>query len=157
MASSPSQNCVILLLLLNFCISLILACIGGWALNYSVQNDYFIDRGVVPPRDYSPVYFPMGNGATGFFVIFSLISGVVGAASSIAGLSKMLPWGSDHGWLPAARSSGFTAWVLTLLSASLAIKEIALEGRNARLRTMEAFNIILAVTQFASIVAIHAA
>lgn len=88
-------------------------------LMYLFMMLWYADRGVVPPRDYSPVYFPMGNGATGFFVIFSLISGVVGAASSIAGLSKMLPWGSDHGWLPAARSSGFTAWVLTLLSARL--------------------------------------
>ncbi|KAM0940303.1 hypothetical protein DsansV1_C19g0162541 [Dioscorea sansibarensis] len=137
MASSPAQPCVKLLLLLNLCMSLILACIGGWALNYSIQNDYFIDKGVVPPREYSPVYFPMGNGATGFFVIFSLISGVVGAASSIAGLSKMRSQSSD-GWLPAARSSGLTAWVLTLLSASLAIKEIVLEGRNSRLVSFNA-------------------
>ncbi|KAJ0989457.1 hypothetical protein J5N97_007813 [Dioscorea zingiberensis] len=148
------QSCVLFLIFLNFCMSLILAAIAGWALNYSIQNDYFIDTGVVPPREYSPVYFPMGNGATGFFVIFSLISGVVGAATALAGFTQMRSW-SSYSCLPAAQSSGFTAWVLTLLSMSLAIKEIHLEGRNTRLRTMEAFSIILAATQFAYVVAVH--
>lgn len=73
-----------------------------------------VDVGPNPPPHYSPIYFPMGNGATGFFVIFALIAGVVGAASAIAGVNHIRSWNSDS--LPAAASAAVIAWTLTLLA-----------------------------------------
>ncbi|CAL9084903.1 unnamed protein product [Musa textilis] len=109
--------------------------------------------GLALPAHFSPVYFPMGNQATGFFVIFALIAGVVGAAAAIAGIQHARRWNNDS--LPSAASSAVIAWGLTLLAMGLACKEIYLEGRNTRLRTMEAFLIILSATQLVYILAIH--
>lgn len=72
------------------------------------------DAGLVLPAHFSPVYFPMGNAATGFFVIFALIAGVVGAASALAGVNHIRAWNADS--LPAAASSALIAWTLTLLA-----------------------------------------
>jgi hypothetical protein len=66
------------------------------------------------PANFSPIYFPMGNAATGFFVIFAVIAGVVGAAAALAGFHHVRAW--SHESLPAAASSGFIAWTLTLLA-----------------------------------------
>ncbi|ONK69844.1 uncharacterized protein A4U43_C05F27320 [Asparagus officinalis] len=143
------------LLLLNFCMYVIIAAIGGWALDFAIDHAYPIDTGVVPPDHYSPVFFPIGNAATGFFVTFALIAGVVGAASAIAGVNHIRSWNSDS--LPAAASSAIIAWTLTLIAMGLACKEIDLMGRNAKLRTMEAFAIILSATQLIYILAIHGA
>ena len=41
-----------------------------------------------------PIYFPIGNLATGFFVVFALLAGVVGISTSITGLHALL-----HKWL----------------------------------------------------------
>lgn len=56
----------------------------------------------------------MGNAVTGFFVTFSLIAGVVGVASSIAGFDYIRSWNPDS--RPAATSAAVIAWGLTLLS-----------------------------------------
>lgn len=56
----------------------------------------------------------MGNAATGFFVTFALIAGVVGAASCIAGLNHVRIWTGDS--MPAAASAATIAWTLTLLA-----------------------------------------
>ncbi|CAA7014467.1 unnamed protein product [Microthlaspi erraticum] len=85
----------------------------------------------------------MGNAATGFFVMFALIAGVAGAASVIAGASHLQSWTTAS--LPAAVSAATIAWC----------KEIELGMRNARLRTMEAFLIILSATQLLYIAAIY--
>ncbi|KAJ3670714.1 hypothetical protein LUZ60_008140 [Juncus effusus] len=142
------------LLVLNFCMYTIVAAIGGWAINVAIDHGFNIGTGVALPSQFSPIFFPIGNGATGFFVIFAIIAGVVGAASAIAGLHHFRSWNNDS--LPAAVSSALIAWGLTLLSMGLAWKEIVLHGRNAKLRTMEAFVIILSVTQLLYILAIHA-
>jgi uncharacterized membrane protein len=105
------------------------------------------------PAHFSPIYFPMGNAATGFFVIFALLAGVVGAASTISGLSHIRSW--TVGSLPAAATAATIAWTLTVLAMGFAWKEIELQGRNAKLRTMEAFLIILSVTQLIYIAAVH--
>ncbi|MQL87696.1 hypothetical protein Taro_020253 [Colocasia esculenta] len=144
-----------LLLVLNFCMYVIVAAIGGWALDKAIDHGFIIGPGLQLPAHFSPVYFPMGNAATGFFVIFALIAGVVGAASALAGLHHVKTWNRES--MPAATSSAIIAWGLTLLAMGLACKEIDLEGRNARLRTMEAFLIILSATQLIYIAAIHGA
>ncbi|URD95382.1 AWPM-19-like membrane family protein [Musa troglodytarum] len=153
MADEGMKSVASLLLLLNFCMYVIVASIGGWALNFAIDHGFTIGSGLALPAHFSPVYFPMGNQATGFFVIFALIAGVVGAAAAIAGIQHARRWNNDS--LPSAASSAVIAWGLTLLAMGLACKEIHLEGRNTRLRTMEAFLIILSATQLVYILAIH--
>lgn len=66
------------------------------------------------PAHFSPIYFPMGNAATGFFVTFSLLAGVVGVASVISGFNHVRFW--NHDSLPSAASAATIAWALTLLA-----------------------------------------
>ncbi|KAG0485709.1 hypothetical protein HPP92_009572 [Vanilla planifolia] len=143
-----------LLLALNFCMYAIVASIGGWAIDDAINRGLII-AGLALPERFSPVFFPMGNEATGVFVIFALIASVVGAAAAVAGVNHIRNWNSES--LPAAASSATIAWGLTLLAMGLACKEIALGGRNTRLRTMESFMIILSATQLLYIVGIHGA
>ncbi|XAR66656.1 hypothetical protein NMG60_11012957 [Bertholletia excelsa] len=142
-----------LLLLLNFCMYAIVLGIGGWAMNRAIDHGFIIGPGFDLPAHFSPIYFPMGNAATGFFVTFALLAGVVGIASVISGVNHVRFWNSNS--LPAAASAATIAWSLTLLAMGFACKEIELQIRNARLRTMEAFLIILSATQLMYIAAIH--
>ncbi|XP_042488499.1 membrane protein PM19L-like [Macadamia integrifolia] len=143
------------LLVLNFCMYVVVAAIGGWALNRAIDHGFIIGPDLVLPAHFSPIYFPMGNTATGFFVVFALIASVVGGASAIAGVHHIRTWDAES--LPSAASIAFVAWTLTLLAMGLACKEIEKHIRNARLRTMEAFLIILSATQLFYIIAIHGA
>ncbi|KAJ6949621.1 hypothetical protein NC651_003568 [Populus alba x Populus x berolinensis] len=144
-----------LLLVLNFCMYVIVLGIGGWAMNRAIDHGFIIGPGFDLPAHFSPIYFPMGNAATGFFVMFALIAGVVGVASAIVGLNHIRTWTGDS--LPSAASAAAVSWTLTLLATGFACKEIDLSIRNARLRTMEAFLIILSATQLLYIAAIHGA
>ncbi|XP_052180154.1 membrane protein PM19L-like [Diospyros lotus] len=153
MAGQQLKPVAALLLVLNFCMYVIVLGIGGWAVNKAIDHGFYIGPGFDLPAHFSPIYFPMGNAATGFFVIFALIAGVVGVASVISGLNHVNSWGS--GTLPSAASAAAIAWSLTLLAMGFACKEIELQNRNACLRTMEVFLIILSVTQLLYIAAIH--
>ncbi|RAL49736.1 unnamed protein product [Cuscuta campestris] len=141
------------LLVLNFCMHVVLLAIGGWAMNKAIDHGFIIDTGLKLPANFSPIFFPMGNAATGFLVTFSLIAGVVGVASVIAGANHIRRWNVTS--MPAAVSAAAIAWALTALAMGFAWKEIELGFRNAKLRTMEAFTIILTVTQLLYIAAIH--
>ncbi|KAI3731765.1 hypothetical protein L1987_62954 [Smallanthus sonchifolius] len=134
-----------LLMMLNFAMYVTLLGLGGWAMNTAIDQGFIIGPGLELPTHFSPIYFPMGNAATGFFVIFALFAGVVGVASTIAGFDFIRSWNSEN--RAGAASAAVIAWTLTVLSMGFAWKEIELEGRNATLRTMEAFSIILSVTQ----------
>ncbi|PON84987.1 AWPM-19-like [Trema orientale] len=153
MANGQLKSVASLLLVLNFCMYVIVLGIGGWAINRAIDHGFIIGPGFDLPAHFSPIYFPMGNAATGFFVTFALIAGVVGAASAIAGVNHVRSWTAES--LPAAATAATVAWTLTLLAMGFACKEIELEIRNARLRTMEAFLIILSATQAIYIAAIH--
>ncbi|KAL2467371.1 AWPM-19-like family protein [Abeliophyllum distichum] len=122
-------------------------------MNTAIEHGFIIGPGFDLPAHFSPIYFPMGNAATGFFVTFAMIAGVVGIASIIAGFNHFRHWSMDS--LPAAASAAAIAWTLTLLAMGFACKEIELQNRNACLRTMEAFLIILSATQLLYIAAIH--
>ncbi|XP_030547338.1 membrane protein PM19L [Rhodamnia argentea] len=152
-AGQPMKSVASLLLLLNFCMYAIVLGIGGWAINRAIDHGFVIGPGFDLPAHFSPIYFPMGNAATGFFVTFALIAGVVGIASVIAGVNHVRSWNADS--LPSAASAAAIAWTLTLLAMGFACKEIELRIRNSRLRTMEAFLIILSATQLLYIAAIH--
>ncbi|BBH01049.1 AWPM-19-like family protein [Prunus dulcis] len=151
MANQQLKSVAGLLLLLNFCMYVIVLGIGGWAMNRAIDHGPGFDL----PAHFSPIYFPMGNAATGFFVTFALIAGVVGAASAISGINHIRSWTADS--LPSAAAAATVAWTLTLLAMGFACKEIELRIRNARLRTLEAFLIILSATQLLYIAAIHSA
>ncbi|KAJ4849960.1 hypothetical protein Tsubulata_004852 [Turnera subulata] len=155
MANEQMKSVASLLLVLNFCMYAIVLGIGGWAMNRAIDYGFIIGPDFQLPAHFSPIYFPMGNAATGFFVTFALIAGVVGAASAIAGVNHVRSWTAES--LPSAASAATIAWTLTLLAMGFACKEIELEIRNARLRTMEAFLIILSATQLIYIAAIHGA
>lgn len=144
------------LLLLNFCMFVTVAGIAGWALNKAIDHDYVTGpRRTLPVGfSFSPVFFPIGNEATGFMVIFSLIAGVVGAASCLSGLHHLRVWTAES--LASSASSATTAWALTLLAMGLACKEIHLEGRIPKLIALESFVIILSATKLLYIVLIHA-
>ncbi|KAK7304089.1 hypothetical protein RJT34_15122 [Clitoria ternatea] len=156
MANNDQMKPVATLLLgLNFCMYVIVLGIGGWAMNRAIDHGFTIDSGLQLPAHFSPISFPMGNGATGFFVAFALIAGVVGVGSIISGVNHIRSWTSES--LPSAASVASIAWALTLLAMGFACKEIELNIRNARLKTMEAFLIILSATQLFYIAAIHGA
>ncbi|KAK1420375.1 hypothetical protein QVD17_21916 [Tagetes erecta] len=153
MANGQMKSVASLLMVLNFCMYAILLGIGGWAMNHAIDHGFIIGPGFDLPAHFSPIYFPMGNAATGFFVTFTLIAGVVGIASIIAGFDHYRSWDSTS--RPAAVSSALIAWALTVLAMGFAWKEIEIEGRNVRLRTMEAFTIILSVTQLVYVAALN--
>ncbi|XP_010922603.1 membrane protein PM19L [Elaeis guineensis] len=155
MAGEGVKPIASLLLVLNFCMYAIVAAISGWALNVAIDRGFIVGPSLALPAHFSPVFFPIGNAATGFLVIFALIAGVVGSAAAIAGIQHIRAW--DHLSLAPAASSGIVAWALTLLAMGLACKEIVLGGRNVRLRTVEAFLIILSATQLVYILVIHGA
>lgn len=155
MAEGQMKSVASLLLLLNICMYAIILGIGGWAMNRAINYGFVIGEGFNLPAHFSPIYFPMGNAATGFFVTFSLLAGVVGAASVLAGINHVQTWTAES--LPSAASVAAIAWTLTLLALGFACKEIQRGPRNARLRTMEAFMFILSATQLFYIAAIHGA
>ncbi|XP_059067169.1 membrane protein PM19L isoform X2 [Cryptomeria japonica] len=104
------------LLLLNFCMYVTVAAIAGWALNKAIDHHYVAGpKNSIPVGfSFSPLLFPIGNEATGFMVIFSLIAGVVGAASCLSGLHHLRVWTAES--LASTASSAITAWALTLLA-----------------------------------------
>ncbi|KAI5006359.1 membrane protein PM19L-like [Hordeum vulgare subsp. vulgare] len=142
------------LLMLNFCMYLILAIIGGWAVNFAIDQGFIIGPELRLPAHFHPIFFPIGNFATGFFVVFSLLAGVVGLASCIVGFSHVRFW--NYSSLQSAASLGLLAWALTVLAMGLACQEISFDRRNAKLGTMEAFTIALTVTQLFYILVIKA-
>ncbi|GJT94153.1 membrane protein PM19L-like protein [Tanacetum coccineum] len=131
MANGQMKSTVSLLMVLNFCMYAILLGIGGWAMNVAIDHGFILDSTLNLPAHFSPVMFPMGNAATGFFVTFALIAGVVGIASILAGTNHYRSW--DATSRPSAVSSALIAWAFTALAMGFAWKEIELEGRNARL------------------------
>ncbi|XVE88309.1 hypothetical protein DITRI_Ditri19aG0059600 [Diplodiscus trichospermus] len=114
MANAQMKPVAALLLFLNFCMYVIVLGIGGWAVNIAIDRGFVIGTGFELPAHFSPIYFPMGNAATGFFVTFALLAGVVGVASAIAGVNHIRSWNGSS--LPSAASIAGVAWTLTLLA-----------------------------------------
>ncbi|CAG7867571.1 unnamed protein product [Brassica rapa] len=96
-----------------------------------------------------------GNGATPFFLTFSILAAVIGVASKLAGGNHIRFWRNDS--LAAAGSASIVAWAVTALAMGLACKQINIGGwRGWRLRMIEAFIIILTFTQLLYLLLIHA-
>lgn len=141
-------------LLLNLCMYAIVGAIAGWALNSALDHTYSTGHGRSHPVGFSPLYFPMGNEATGFMIIFALIAAVVGASSCLSGIQHLRVWTAQS--LASSTASSMTAWALTLLAMGLVIKEIHIGHRNTKLKTLESFIIILCGTKLFYILLIHA-
>ncbi|KAJ4779405.1 AWPM-19-like family protein [Rhynchospora pubera] len=152
MATGGPHSAATFLLFVNLIMYAAAAVVAGWAINYSI--DEAPSATLAPPARIFPIYFPIGNLATGFFVIFSLLAGIVGVMTSLTGLQEVM-----QARLPSilsAAASSVVTWALTLLAMGLACKEISIGPRPANLRALETLTIILSGTQLFCTGAIHA-
>ncbi|KAJ0979665.1 hypothetical protein J5N97_015139 [Dioscorea zingiberensis] len=155
MASQGSKVLSSFLLVLNLLMYAIALGIASWVLNYGInETPEAVMKGLSAPARIFPIYYPIGNLATGFFVIFTLVAALVGVATSLTGLYDVLEWTPSS--VLSAASSSITAWTLTLLAMGLACKEISISSRPASLRAMETLMIILSGTQLLCTGTIHA-
>ncbi|KAL5701653.1 hypothetical protein ACHQM5_026968 [Ranunculus cassubicifolius] len=154
MAAGAAKSLAFTLLALNLVLYIIVSIIAGWALNYGLDNTPQTVAQMSTPAHLFPLYFPIGNSATAFFIIFSLIAGLVGIATSLAGINNIIQWTVPN--LLSAASNSIATWALTLLAMGLACKEINIGGRDGQLRALETFTIILSGTQLFCMGAIQA-
>ncbi|CAK9233932.1 unnamed protein product [Sphagnum troendelagicum] len=125
------------LMVINFILYFISACLAGWALNRLIDGS------------------GVGNAATRFFVPLALIASMVGLASVFAGTHHLRVFRTDS--LSAAHATALIAWLLTLLAMGLGAKEIHMGGpRTKRLKVLEAFMIILSLFELLYLLSLHA-
>ncbi|KAG1354798.1 membrane protein PM19L [Cocos nucifera] len=142
MPQTVGRNIAAPLLFLNLIMYIIVVGFASWNLNHFINGQ----------TNYPGV---AGNGATFYFLIFAILAGVLGVASKLAGANHIRAWRNDS--LAAAASSSVVAWAVTALAFGLACKEINVGGhRGWRLRTLEAFIIILTFTQLLYVLMLHA-
>ncbi|BFG15268.1 hypothetical protein CerSpe_015420 [Prunus speciosa] len=154
MTSGGPKSAASILLIVNLVLYFIVIVIASWAVNHGIQRSRETASVLTIPARIFPIYFPFGNMATGFFVIFSLLAGVVGFATSLTGLHNVVQWDSPN--LHTAAASSLGTFSLTLLAMGLACKEIQLGWTDSNLRTLETITIIVSATQLFSTCAIHA-
>ncbi|XP_054787803.1 membrane protein PM19L-like [Prosopis cineraria] len=154
MASGGQQSAAPILLVLNLVLYFIVTAIASWAVNHGIQRSRETASNLSPPVQLFPIYFPIGNAATGVFIVFSLIAGVVGFTTSLTGLQNVSD-GTPSGLYTAATSS-LTSWALTLLAMGLACKEIEVGWTDASLRSLEIITIVVSGTQMLCTGVIHA-
>ncbi|XP_050218859.1 membrane protein PM19L [Mercurialis annua] len=145
MASGATKSAAFLLFIINIALYFIILVIASWAVNHAIHRSYETASLLSIPAHIFPIYFPMGNMATGPLVIFSLISSMVGIVTSLSGLYNMLQLNVPN--LHTAAASSVTALSLTLLAMGLACKEINVGWTDANLRTLEVVTIIVSGTQ----------
>ncbi|CAK9173689.1 unnamed protein product [Ilex paraguariensis] len=162
MASGAGKSAAFILLTLNLMLYFIVTIIAAWAINHGIERAretaecYPLGCAAstlsIPARIF-PIYFPFGNMATGFFIIFSLIAGVVGFITSVTGITNIIQ--SNLSNLHAAAASSLITWSLTLLAMGLACKEIEIGWTDSNLRSLETLMIILSGTQLFCMGTIH--
>ncbi|CAN1350244.1 Membrane protein PM19L [Linum perenne] len=142
MASGASRSASLLLLILNILFYFIIIVVASWAVNHAIIRSH-------------EAVFPMGNMATGVFVIISLLAGIVGITTSFIGIQNVLV--SNAANLHAAASSSLTSLALTLLAMG--------DRRNLvqhlfyvflKQRILEVVTIIVSATQLLCTGALHA-
>uniref|UniRef100_A0A7N0U9N3 Uncharacterized protein n=1 Tax=Kalanchoe fedtschenkoi TaxID=63787 RepID=A0A7N0U9N3_KALFE len=124
MASGAFKSAAFLFLVLNLLIYFIIIAISSWAANHAIVHSHEAASGLAIRARPFPIFFPMGNMATGFFIILSLVTGAVGFMTSLTGLNDVVL--GTFANLHAAASSSTITWLLTLLSMGLACKEMHL-------------------------------
>ncbi|XP_074315747.1 membrane protein PM19L [Silene latifolia] len=153
MASQGPKSAAMLLLVVNLALYFIIMVISGWAVNHAIENTHESASVLTIPARIFPIYFPIGNMATGFFIIFSLLVGVLGMAVSLLGMYNVMQWSASS--LYAASTSSLGIWALTVLAMGLACKEISVGYTGSNLRTLEVITIIVSGTQLICTGAIH--
>ncbi|XP_038720023.1 uncharacterized protein LOC120012657 [Tripterygium wilfordii] len=131
MAFYTNQKVTTVLLVLNLVLYFIIITIAAWAVNHGIQRSRETASALSVPLQIFPIYFPFGNMSTGFFVIYTLLAGVVGMATSHTGLEHVRLW--DISEIHDAAASSMVTWSLTLLAMGLACKEINLGYTNSNL------------------------
>ncbi|GAA0153228.1 hypothetical protein Leryth_018094 [Lithospermum erythrorhizon] len=142
MARTVGRNVAGPLLFLNLVMWLIVLGFASWCLNRFINGT---------------THHPSmgGNGATSFFLTFTILAAVLGIASKFAGGNHLRAWRSDS--LAAAASSAIIAWAVTALAFGLACKHINIGGwRGWRLRVVEGLMIVLGFTELLYILLLHA-
>uniref|UniRef100_A0A803Q5C3 Uncharacterized protein n=1 Tax=Cannabis sativa TaxID=3483 RepID=A0A803Q5C3_CANSA len=134
MASQGSKSVASILLVLNLVLYFIVIVIASWAVNHGIKRSHESASVLSIPARIFPIYFPMGNMATGFFIIFSLLAGVVGFTTSLTGLHNIFQWNGPN--MHTASASSLLSWALTLLAMGLACKEIQLGWTDANLKNI---------------------
>ncbi|KAI8566578.1 hypothetical protein RHMOL_Rhmol02G0051500 [Rhododendron molle] len=130
------------LLFLNFVLYFIVLGFASWCV-----NKYINGQANHPSLG--------GNPATGYFLTFAILAAVLGIVSKFAGGTHLRAWRSDS--LAAAGATALVAWAVTVLAFGFACKEITLKGhRGWRLKVLEAFIIILTLTELLYLLLIHA-
>ncbi|CAK9175272.1 unnamed protein product [Ilex paraguariensis] len=153
MASGAGKSAAFILLTLNLMLYFIVTIIAAWAINHGIERARETASTLSIPARIFPIYFPFGNMATGFFIIFSLIAGVVGFITSVTGITNIIQ--SNLSNLHAAAASSLITWSLTLLAMGLACKEIEIGWTDSNLRSLETLMIILSGTQLFCMGTIH--
>lgn len=102
------------LLFINLILFIAIAIIAGWAVNYGIEETADEASTLSFPANLFPIYYPIGNMATGFFVIFSIIAGAVGTATSMMGIQNITSGTLSN--LASAASSSIISWALILLA-----------------------------------------
>ncbi|XP_054806392.1 membrane protein PM19L-like [Prosopis cineraria] len=153
MASGGSKSVASILLVLNLVLYVVITVIASWAVNHGIEHSRETASRLPIPARIFPIYFPIGNMATGFFILFSLTAGVVGITTSLTGLHNLSQWNAPN--LNAAAVSSFTTWAFTVLAMGFACKEIELGWTHSNLRTLEIFTIIVTATQMLCTGVIH--
>ncbi|CAN1350243.1 Membrane protein PM19L [Linum perenne] len=155
MASGASRSASLLLLILNILFYFIIIVVASWAVNHAIIRSHEAASVLAIPARIFPIFFPMGNMATGVFVIISLLAGIVGITTSFIGIQNVLV--SNAANLHAAASSSLTSLALTLLAMG--------DRRNLvqhlfyvflKQRILEVVTIIVSATQLLCTGALHA-
>ncbi|KAE8076937.1 hypothetical protein FH972_015554 [Carpinus fangiana] len=154
MASGGSKSAAFILLIINLGLYFIVTVAAAWAVNHGIQRSRETASVLEIPARIFPIYFPIGNMATGYFVIFSLIAGLVGMGTSLIGLNHVAYWDAPN--LHAAATASLATLALTLLTMGFACKEIELGWTDSNLRTLEIITIVVSATQLFCTGAIHA-
>ncbi|XP_075521708.1 membrane protein PM19L [Primulina tabacum] len=153
MASGAGKSAAFALLILNVVLYFVVIAIAAWAVNHGIERSRETASHLSPPARLFPIYYPFGNMATGFVIIFSLITGVVGFTTSITGINNVIQWNAPN--LQAASASSLVSWLITLLAMGLACKEIDVGWTESNLRTLETMLILLSGTQLFCTAAIY--
>ncbi|GAB4843490.1 hypothetical protein Ancab_013451 [Ancistrocladus abbreviatus] len=145
MVSETPRETASMFLLLNFFLYIVVMIVAAWAAHHMIERSREAASVHPLPDHIFPIYFPMGNRGTGFFIIFSLLVGVLGVATSFTGVLNVME-GDAHNLYAAAYSSIITC-ALTFLAMGLACKEMNMGKTDSNLRALETVMIILSGTQ----------
>ncbi|XP_077234580.1 membrane protein PM19L-like [Tasmannia lanceolata] len=137
---SVGRNYMGPLLIVNSVMYLIVLGIAGWSLDKTINGEYHPHL--------------QGNPATSYLLIYSLLAGVIGVCSVFAGILHLRAWRNDS--LAGVSSLALISWAITALAFGVACKQISIGYRGTRLRTLEAFIIILTFTQLVYVGLLHA-